>query len=133
MLPIEAENTSKTLLNTKKWTSLDLTGSMPKLKVISKVSNITAYNTDEFSTWRSAFRECVKLCYNIKIQPDNPAHIQRYNRWKTVGSDRAFGKYAVEAAVQAEQFVKDNTALTSINDRSWLEQRFDSLYPNLRK
>jgi hypothetical protein len=120
------------LLKTKKWTSLDLTGSMPKLKVISKVSNTTAYNTDEFSTWRSAFRECVKLCYNIKIDPDNPAHRQRYNRWKTVGSDRSFGKYANEAAEQAEQFVKDNTDLTSINDRSWLEQRFDSLYPGIR-
>jgi hypothetical protein len=120
------------LLNTKNWTSLDLTGSMPKLKVISKVSNITAYNTDEFSTWRSAFRECVKLCYSIKVEPDNPAHIQRYNRWKTAGLDRTFGKYANEAAVQAEQFVKDNVDLTSINDRSWLEQRFDNLYPGVR-
>lgn len=121
-----------TVLHIKKWTSLDLTGSMPKLKVISKISNTTAYNTDEFSTWRSAFRECVKLCYNIKTQPDNPAHNQRFNSWKNKGSDRAFGKYANEAAVQAEQFVKDNTALTSINDRSWLEQRFDDLYPGVR-
>ena len=25
------------------------------------ISNITAFNVDEFSTWRSAFRECAKL------------------------------------------------------------------------
>ena len=35
------------------------------LKVIPEVSNITKFNTDPFSTWRSAFRECAKLSSKI--------------------------------------------------------------------
>ena len=45
----------------------DMTTSISKnFKPINSISNITAFNTDEYSTWRSAFRECVKLCYSIK-------------------------------------------------------------------
>ena len=33
-----------------------------------QVSNITAFNTDPFNTWRSAFRECTKLASAIIIQ-----------------------------------------------------------------
>ena len=40
----------------------DMTTSIsPKFKLMQDVSNITAFNVDEFSTWRSAFRECCKL------------------------------------------------------------------------
>jgi hypothetical protein len=43
-------------------TKLDMTTSISNhFKIINKISNITAFNTDEFSTWRSAFRECAKL------------------------------------------------------------------------
>jgi phosphoribosylpyrophosphate synthetase len=34
------------------------------------VSNITAFNTDPYSTWKSAFRECVKLSSKIIDRQD---------------------------------------------------------------
>ena len=43
-------------------TSTDMTMNIStRFKAMEEVSNITAFNTDPFSTWRSAFRECCKL------------------------------------------------------------------------
>jgi len=45
----------------KSW-GTDLTLSVAKkLKVIETISNITKFNTSEYNTWRTAFRECAKL------------------------------------------------------------------------
>jgi hypothetical protein len=120
----------------KKWSTLDMTtGIMPKLKIMSKVSNITAFNTDEFSTWRSAFRECVKLKNNMIKFPANPEHRIRFDKWKKPGLDREFGQMAVAAAIQAEQFVLESSSdeLLKINDMEWLKERFDKLYPKKEK
>ena len=49
-----------------------------KFKVVNKISNITAFNTDEFNTWKSAFRECVKLASKvIDGQVDEETEIRR--------------------------------------------------------
>ena len=42
--------------------TLDMTLAISdKFKAIDVISNTTAFNTDPFNTWKSAFRECVKL------------------------------------------------------------------------
>ena len=41
--------------------STDMTTSISdRFKAMPFVSNVTSFNTDEFSTWKSAFRECAK-------------------------------------------------------------------------
>lgn len=117
----------------KVWDTLDMTtGIMPKLKVMSKVSNITSFNTDEFSTWRSAFRECVKLTCNMINNPTNPEHRIRLERWRKSNLDREFGQYASEAAIQAEEFarlaINEHDKLMKINDMDWLEAKFKEHY-----
>ena len=117
----------------KKWTTLDLFTSMPKLKVINDVSNLTKFNTDEFSTWRSAFRECVKLCYNIDKFPDDPSHNFRLQKWKNSPADRNFGSLAVFGACEAEKFYEEHKGtekLNLINDRDWLFEKFSKLNQN---
>ena len=43
-------------------TNADMTTSISQYFIaMPEVANITAFNTDAFSTWRSAFRECAKL------------------------------------------------------------------------
>jgi hypothetical protein len=92
-----------------------------KIKVIDGVSNITSFNTDEFSTWRSAFRECVKL-YTVN-------KITKLNIWLTTGEDKPFGKYAIAGAEAGYQYAKNNannyTELTKINNYEWLQQQFN--------
>ena len=51
-----------TLTRNMDTTTNDMTTSISdKFKIMNEVSNITAFDTDSFSTWKSAFRECAKL------------------------------------------------------------------------
>ena len=50
----------KNLLDVKEF-KVDMTTSIgAKFKPLFEISNVTAFNTDPFNTWRSAFRECTK-------------------------------------------------------------------------
>jgi hypothetical protein len=108
----------------------DMTTSIStKFKAIEQISNITAFNTDEFSTWRSAFRECCKLSSKtIKGQKDQETE-ERLSRWcSTYGKDRPFGDYAISGAIAGRtygvQYYNDIEALKKINDFDWLYEQF---------
>jgi hypothetical protein len=127
-------------MKAKKMKDLDLaTSIMPKLKVINKISNETRFNVDEFSTWRSAFREATKLQTNIVSGSTGSEESKvRLEKWKTLGVDRPYGQYSIDACEQAIEFVDTNYSkafktLVNINDRNWLEKEFDKRYPGVRK
>lgn len=110
------------MLAAKSMIKLDMTTSvMPKLKFIEKVSNETRFNLDEFSTWRSAFRECVKLYVTNQMS--------RLNIWLTIGKDKKFGNYSLKGAADAMEFakinVKNHNLLLKINDYGWLKNYFN--------
>jgi len=113
-------------LNTE---SLDMTLSINnKIKIIEQVSNITQFNVDEFSTWRSAFRECVKLTLNVLNKKDNDESLRRLNTWCEIGIEQPFGKYCVQGAREGKNYALVNynniEALKLINDFDWLKERF---------
>jgi hypothetical protein len=108
--------------------SSDMTTSISKnLKIMEEVSNITGFNVDEFSTWRSAFRECVKLASKtIKGQVDDETN-ERLRIWTTVGKDKLFGEYCIKGAIAGMEFGLSNSSnLYRINDFDWLKVRFNS-------
>lgn len=113
-------------------TTADMTTSISnKFKIMSAVSNISEFNTDEFSTWRSAFRECAKLASkSIQGQVNdetemrlqawlNPRRSSKFCKWAELGSKagRDFG----------ETYSNDLQQLRLINDFDWLKQQFDKL------
>jgi hypothetical protein len=103
----------------------DMTMSISKkFKVMKEVSNITAFNTDEFTTWRSAFRECAKLA-TIK---DSEA-IGRLDTWCKIDNG-AYGTYAIAGAIAGRKYGEKNAgnvpALGKINDFKWLADQFSS-------
>lgn len=105
------------------------TGISNKLKVMDAVSNITQFNTDGFSTWRSAFRECAKLAAGAIDNQISSETKYRLKRWTTIGLNKKFGKYAIEGAQAGYQYAKDNpTELTNINDYTWLQNQFNLHY-----
>ena len=110
----------------------DMTTSITnKFKAMSDVSNITAFNTDPFNTWKSAFRECVKLSSRIiDRQKDNETE-SRLEIWKTVGLDRQYGEYAIAGAVAGEKYgiryQNSPKDLSKINDFDWLKEQFDDI------
>ena len=109
-------------------TSADMTTSIShKFKAEPRVSNITRFDTDAFSTWRSAFRECTKLASNvIRGQVDEETR-ERLDTWCNTGEDKALGIYAINGARAGREYGtvhKSSDELGKINDYDWLYQKF---------
>ena len=99
-----------------------------KLKVLTKISNTTAFNTDPLSTWRSAFRECAKLAAGTINNQNVVETERRLNIWMTKGADRPFGEYALAGAQAGYEYGNSNKLnielMKLINNRDWLESKF---------
>jgi hypothetical protein len=111
--------------------SLDMTLSINnKIKVIEQVSNITNFNVDTFSTWRSAFREAVKLTINVINKKDNDESLKRLSIWCSAGNERPYGSYAIKGALAGKAYALVNfeniDKLKLINDFEWLQERFNN-------
>jgi len=94
-----------------------------KFKAMDTVSNITAFNTDEFSTWRSAFRECCKLAVI-----NNEESLARLYFWCKLNQHAQFGGYAYMGAISGKMYGEKNAsnpeALSKINDFTWLQDQW---------
>lgn len=105
-----------------------------RLRIMNKVSNLTEFNTDEFNTFRSAFRECTKLSSNILKRQQARESIKRLYVWCTVGADRPFGEWAIKGAKAGKNFGAANAEnlanLSLINNYKWLKNQFDELAIN---
>ena len=106
-------------------TSSDMTTSISSnLKVIEEVSNITAFNIDSFSTWRSAFRECAKLASKTIDRQNKEETDERLKTWTTYASGDYSGD-ALRGARDGMRFGLSNSSnLNLINDFDWLEKKF---------
>ena len=109
----------------------DMTTSISsKFKAVQQVSNITAFNTDPFNTWKSAFRECVKLSSRIIDRQKDDETQRRLQTWCTVGSDQPYGKYAIDGAKMGALYGARNQnskeKLKMINDFEWLKEQFNA-------
>lgn len=123
------------LLPTEKTIKMDMskpdmtTSISDKFKPMGTVSNITAFNTDPFNTWKSAFRECCKLASKTIDRQNDTETEERLTQWQFEGANRRYGEYAQMGAKQGQEYGelhKDNVdALAKINDFDWLKEKFD--------
>lgn len=99
-----------------------------RYQVVHEISNVTAFNTDPFNTWRSAFRECAKLASRIIPGQVDAETQQRLDTWCMVGQDRPQGQWCIYGAQDGRQWGLDNATdpqqMNKINDRQWLHDRF---------
>jgi hypothetical protein len=104
----------------------DMTTSISdRFKKMLSVSCITGFNSSEFSTWRSAFRECAKLSSKIIDRQKEDETNERLQIWTTVGGDRTFGEYAIKGANAGREYgLSDGADLRLINDFNWLYEQF---------
>jgi hypothetical protein len=108
--------------------STDMTTSIsPRFKAMPSISNITAFNTDAFSTWRSAFRECVKLSSKIIDRQDNEETIERLDIWCTI-AEGDYAQDAINGAIAGRKYGETNRGntemLSKINDFDWLKKQY---------
>jgi hypothetical protein len=122
LLPTDLVLSMKT--NTKDMTL----GISQRFRAMPEVSNITAFNTDPYNTWKSAFRECVKLASKVFDKNYDDRTDDRLATWCTEGKDAEFGSYAIGGARAGKQYgnsnLGNNEALAKINDFDWLEEKF---------
>jgi len=110
----------------------DMTTSISdKFKAMNTVSNINSFNTDEFVTWRSAFRECCKLASRVIERQYEEETKLRLNIWCSVGVEQPFGAYAIAGAQAGRHYGETNKnnpdALNKINDFEWLQEQFSGI------
>ena len=105
--------------------SSDMTTSISdRFKAMPDVSNVTCFNTDEFSTWKSAFRECAKLSSKTINRQEEGETNERLKIWTTKANGR-FCEFAIRGANAGMEFgLCDGVDLRLINDFDWLRQRF---------
>jgi len=110
----------------------DMTTSISRnYEPIMEISNITNFNTSPYSTWRAAFRECVKLSSKIINGQVDSETQKRLDIWTTVGIDRKYGKDAISGANAGKNYgikhSNDIEQLLKINDYKWLREYYENM------
>ena len=101
------------------------TGLSKRFKALPEISCTTKFNTDAFSTWRSAFRECVKLA----SRENEPEAKQRLDGWLKPLDDADYKEEALAGAKAGIEYaIKWATKplkMAKINDYEWLEEYYN--------
>lgn len=111
----------------------DMTTSIStKFKPVKILSNVTDFNTDPFNSWKSGFRECVKLSSKVIDRQKDYETDHRLDIWCSVGKDRPFGQYVIDGANDGRKYGVENRddkdKLKLINDFQWLKDQFEKKY-----
>lgn len=108
--------TTRVLEFNGKW--LDFTTTVGNIKIIPNTVATTRYNVDAYSSWKSGFREAVKLCRSAdQGDPESPIRLER---WMTVALDVPYASDTVRGANAGYKFYQDcrgaRDSLVMIND-----------------
>lgn len=105
-----------------------------KFKCVPEISNLTRFNTDEFNTWKSAFRECVKLASKPIDENYDEENDRRLKIWCSVGENQPYGRIAIEGAIEGKKYgyahIYNHEQLYKINDFDWLKSIYEQRTQN---
>jgi hypothetical protein len=94
-------------------------------EVVELNSGIAQFNTDEWSTWRTAFRECIKL-----KKDNSPTSQHRLNIWLTIAEGQ-YAEMCIKGARDAVQYYEevggDIDKLKLSYDWPWLREKFNNV------
>jgi hypothetical protein len=95
-------------------------------EVVDINSGIGMYNSSEWDTWRTAFRECIKLKASRTYENN-----QRLNAWLNIGNG-AFAQYSIQGAQHAVEYYDevsgDFEKLRLSYDWPWLRTYYETKY-----
>jgi len=95
-------------------------------EVVELNSGVAKYNTDVFSTWRTSFREAIKLRLDDSLDSK-----QRLKTWSTVGVGD-YAQYSIDGAKHAVEYYEQvNGELDKLRlsyDWPWLQEHFNTKY-----
>jgi hypothetical protein len=116
-------NNKKLTLNTV-CRGLDFTMDSPT-EVVKINSGVSMYNTSAWDTWRTAFRECIKLRHAKDKESS-----KRLSQWVNI-AEGEFSEYSIKGAIQAVEYYNSvNGELDKLMlsyDWEWLHDRFTKI------
>lgn len=116
---------------TKPKPKVDVTTSLGGIVAIHEVSNENRFNTDAYTTWRSAFRECAKLSSKVIENQIDIATNYRLAVWCNIILPGSFGLFAIQGANAGRRYGeanKDNLdTLALINNEEWLKEQYEKV------
>jgi len=119
---------SKTLTLSTEHTGLDFVMTKPH-DLVPILSGVARYNQDPIVTWRTAFRECIKLQHN-----GSDESIARLQTWLTVNIGQ-HGIWSIRGAEDAVDYYNNSNGefskLMLSYDWAWLNDLFQQKYPQL--
>jgi hypothetical protein len=93
-----------------------------KFEIVDINSGVGVFNTSEWDTWRTAFREAIKLRHS-----NDPDSIKRLQTWLTV-AEGEFAQISMQGAADAVKYYEsvegDFQKLKLSYDWDWLKERF---------
>ena len=115
-------------------TSVDMSTSfVGKVKPVKLTLNIHKFNTTPFHTWRTAFRECVKLSSGIIENRNTLDDEYRLTQWCERFNNVNFAEFAKSGALAGREFGSKNKAdehtLKLINNFTWLKEQYEQVGP----
>ena len=85
------------------------------------------FNYTPYSTWRTAFREAVKLSSGINKNNNDQESLDRLTMWMNAGLEAQYGYFAVQGARQGVAYAKKNkNNLDKVNDFEWIKEQFNN-------
>jgi hypothetical protein len=100
-------------------------------EVVNMNSGIAMYNTDEWSTWRTSFREALKLKATVVENPDDSDSVERLLAWSTIGNGN-YGEFSINGALDAIEYYDsvegDMDKLRLSYDWPWLQEFYNKKY-----
>ena len=90
--------------------------------VVPVVASTADFNTTPYETWRTAFRECIKLTQQSDIESR-----YRLDQWCSVAEGEN-AKWSIEGAQYATVYVASGNDLRSTFEWQFLKELFDSKY-----
>ena len=101
-------------------------------QVVNKNCGVALYNTDPWTTWRTAFRETIKLKYYSDVVNNRETN-HRLQTWLSVG-DAEYGQYSTGGAYDAIEYyesVEGNLDdLMNSYDWEWIQTYYKTKYAN---
>jgi hypothetical protein len=97
--------------------------------VVSRNSGVALYDTDDWTAYRTAFREVIKLNYYSTISSSSETRF-RLNAWLTVGHG-PYGASSIRGAQHATRYFDmvngDLDELMKSYDWAWIREYYESL------
>jgi hypothetical protein len=116
---------SRDCFSVDRLTSADMTTTLADHYIkVNVLASEHRFNYSAYSTWRTAFREAVKLSSGINKNNNDRESQERLTMWCEAGSETAWGYFSIQGAREGCRYASEEFDAMNVNDFDWLEQRF---------